>query len=103
MRWAPSGALTRNESTEEGALPQGSNALTDAGTRSGRWRPSGHRWLGGREARRVERWVGLVFALAIFVPIYRYNDSTPLMAVAHEMTKPIVEMMNRYIEGISQK
>jgi len=45
----------------------------------------------------------LVFALAIFVPIYRYNDSTPLMAVAHEMTKPIVEMMNRYIEGISQK
>lgn len=60
-------------------------------------------WLGGREARRVERWVGLVFALAIFVPIYLFNDSAPLMAVAQEMAKPITEMVERYIEDISTR
>lgn len=60
-------------------------------------------WLGGRAARQVERWVGLVFALAILVPIYLFHDSAPLLAVANEVSKPIVEMVNHYVEHISKK
>lgn len=60
-------------------------------------------WIGGREARRVERWVGLVFALTIFVSIYLFNDSTPFLAVAQEVSKPIIEVVNHYVDHMSKK
>ena len=52
-------------------------------------------WVGGCEARRVERWVGMVFVGAVLIPIYLFGDDGALMAVAHEMTKPIVEMVTQ--------
>lgn len=58
-------------------------------------------WVGGRGARRVERSVGMVFAVAILAPIYLFHDSTPLTAVAQEMTKPIVAMVNHYVEHVA--
>lgn len=52
-------------------------------------------WVGGRGARRVERWVGMVFVGAVLIPIYLFGDDGALMAVADEMTKPIVEMVTQ--------
>lgn len=57
----------------------------------------------GRDARQAERWVGLVFAVTIFVPIYVFHDSTSLTAVAHELSKPIVEMINNYAHSTTRK
>ena len=50
-------------------------------------------WVGGREARRVERWVGLVFATAILVPMYLFGDLRPLEAVVDEMIEPVLQIV----------
>ncbi len=59
--------------------------------------------LGGREARRLERLVGRVFAIAVLVPIYLFHDPAPLMAVVDEIAKPVLEVMAIYMDELSNR
>jgi hypothetical protein len=55
-------------------------------------------WIGGSDARLVERWVGAVFAATILVPMYLFGDLRPLEAVVDEIVEPIIRMVAEHIE-----
>jgi hypothetical protein len=59
-------------------------------------------WVGGAEARRVQRWVGIVFLPAILIPIYLFGDRRPFDAVVEEVVKPIVSMTTDLVERAQQ-